>query len=106
MKFKILWTKQTSFLAPCPSTLEQFSHMATCKSSLEYIGKMNLYPILNKNLPWAHTELEFDILYVARKLVKYVVHSSNKKIEFFSFFLLLITSYSNNKQPIFSLKEF
>jgi hypothetical protein len=41
---------------------------------------MNLKPILNKNSPRAHTKLEFDMLDVPRKLVKYVVHSSQKKI--------------------------
>jgi hypothetical protein len=40
---------------------------------------MNLQPILNKNLPWAHMELEYDILGVGGKLVKYVVHFSKRK---------------------------
>jgi hypothetical protein len=38
--------------------------------------KLNIQPILNKNSPWAHTELELDMLGVAKKLVKYVVHLS------------------------------
>jgi hypothetical protein len=33
----------------------------------------------NKNLPWAHTESELDVLGVHRKLVKYVVHLSKRK---------------------------
>jgi hypothetical protein len=41
--------------------------------------KMKLQPILNKNSPWAHMELEFDVLGVARKLVKFVVQSSKRK---------------------------
>jgi hypothetical protein len=36
---------------------------------------MNLQPILNKNSPHAHKELEFDVLGIAGKLVKYVVLS-------------------------------
>ena len=34
---------------------------------------MNLKPVLNKNSPWAHTELEFDMLGNFGKLVKYEV---------------------------------
>jgi hypothetical protein len=53
--------------------------MATCRSSLENIGKMIRTPVLNKTSPWAHTELELDMLGVPRKLVKYVVHLSKRK---------------------------
>jgi hypothetical protein len=42
---------------------------------------MSLIPIFNKNSPRAHTKLELDVLGVHGKLVKYVVHSSKKKIE-------------------------
>jgi hypothetical protein len=48
-------------------------------SSSENTGKMSLMPIFNKNLPWAHTESEFDVLGVHGKLVKYVVHSFKRK---------------------------
>jgi hypothetical protein len=41
---------------------------------------MTFIPIFNKNLPRAHMELEFDMLGVDGKLVKYVVHSSKRKI--------------------------
>jgi hypothetical protein len=34
----------------------------------------NLQPILNKNSLWAHMELEFDVLGVTQKLVKYIIH--------------------------------
>jgi hypothetical protein len=40
---------------------------------------MSLIPVFNKNLPRTHTELEFDVLGVHGKLVKYVVHSSKRK---------------------------
>jgi hypothetical protein len=40
---------------------------------------MNLISILNKNSPWAHTELELDVLGVPGKLVKYVVYSFKRK---------------------------
>jgi hypothetical protein len=53
--------------------------MAACRSSSENIGKMDLIPVFNKNSPWAHTELELDVLGVHRKLVKYVVFLSKRK---------------------------
>jgi hypothetical protein len=34
----------------------------------------HLQPILNKNSPQAYAKLGFDMLGVAKKLVKYVVH--------------------------------
>ena len=37
---------------------------------------MSLQPILNKNYPWDCIELELDVLGVAGKLVKYVIHLS------------------------------
>jgi hypothetical protein len=40
---------------------------------------MNLKPILNKTSPQVHMESKFDVLDVAEKLVKYVVHSSKRK---------------------------
>jgi hypothetical protein len=60
---------------------------------------MNSKPILNKTSPWAHTELEFDVLSVLGKLVKYVVLLSKrnklKKNDFSSQKLpkLQLTSY-------------
>jgi hypothetical protein len=53
--------------------------MAACRSSSKNIGKMSLILVFNKNLPWAHTELEFDVLGVHGKLVKYVDHSFKRK---------------------------
>jgi hypothetical protein len=53
--------------------------MAACRSSSKNTGKMTLIPIFNKNLPQAHTESEFDVLGIHGKLVKYVVHSSQRK---------------------------
>jgi hypothetical protein len=53
--------------------------MAACKSSLENTGKINLKPVLNKTSPLAHTELEFDVLGVPRKLVKYILYLSKRK---------------------------
>jgi hypothetical protein len=55
--------------------------MAACRSSLEDTRKISLIPIFNNNLPRAHTESEFDMLGILGKLVKYVVHLSNRKIE-------------------------
>jgi hypothetical protein len=57
-------------------------------SSSKNTRKTNSQPILNKNLSWANMESEFDMLGLARKLVKYVVHSSKKiksqKLRYFS----------------------
>jgi hypothetical protein len=39
---------------------------------------MNLKHVLNKTSPQAHTELEFDVPSVPKKLVIYVVHLSKK----------------------------
>jgi hypothetical protein len=50
--------------------------MTPYRNSSKNIGKMNLQFILNKNSPWAHMELESNVLGVARKLVK----NKNKKI--------------------------
>jgi hypothetical protein len=66
---------ENSALQPLGSS----SHMAACRSSLENSWKMSLILVFNKNSPWAHTELELDVLGVHRKLVKYVVHSSKRK---------------------------
>jgi hypothetical protein len=64
---------------PAFQPLESFSHMATCRSSLENTRKMSLIPIFNKNLPRAHMELGLDVLGIHGKLMKYVVHSSKRK---------------------------
>jgi hypothetical protein len=53
--------------------------MAACRSSSENTRKIKLQYILNKNSPWAHTKSEFDVLGVAIKLLKYVVHLSKRK---------------------------
>jgi hypothetical protein len=44
----------------------------------ENTRKMNSIPVLNKASPWAHMELESDMLDVPRKFVKYVIHLSKK----------------------------
>jgi hypothetical protein len=53
--------------------------MVACRSSSKNTGKMSLITVFNKNSPRAHMELEFDMLGVHRKLVKYVVHTSKRK---------------------------
>jgi hypothetical protein len=57
----------------------RFSHMATYRSSLISTRKMNLELILNNNSPRAHMELEFNVLGVGGKLVKYIIHLSKRK---------------------------
>jgi hypothetical protein len=79
--------------------------MATCKSSYENTGKMNLIPVLNKTSPRAHTELELDELGVPGKLVKYVVHSSKEKKlkkNYFSSLKLLKLQSTNSWSQSFS----
>jgi hypothetical protein len=46
---------------------------------LKKYRKNELNTSFEQNIPWAHTELELDMLGVPRKLVKYVVHSSKRK---------------------------
>jgi hypothetical protein len=53
--------------------------MDACWSSLENTRKVSLIPVFNKKLPQAHMELEFDALGIHGKLVKYVVHLSERK---------------------------
>jgi hypothetical protein len=78
--------------------------MAARRISLENTLKMNLKPILNKTSPWAHTELEFDMLGVIRKLAKYVVHLSNEKRFFFLHKLLKLQSTDFWFQGILGIK--
>ena len=65
---------------------------------------MNLKLILNKNLPQVYIELEFNMLGVPKKLVKYVVHLSKR--ENYKKKKILSTSCPNCNQPVFGLKEF
>jgi hypothetical protein len=55
--------------------------VATYGSSSKNTGKINLKPTLNKNVPQAHMGLEFDVLGVARKLVKFEVSCPKQKVE-------------------------
>jgi hypothetical protein len=59
--------------------LGNFSHMASCRSSLQNTWKMRLILVFNKNSPRAHMESELGVLGVHGKLVKYIVHSSKRK---------------------------
>jgi hypothetical protein len=52
--------------------------MAACRSPSKNTRKMNLKLVLNKTSPWAHMELEFNVLGVPRKLMKYVVNLSKR----------------------------
>jgi hypothetical protein len=65
--------------------------MAACRSSSENIVKLSLIPVFNKNLPWAHTKLELDVLGIHGKLMKYVVHSSKRKKKLKIFFFTQAT---------------
>jgi hypothetical protein len=61
--------------------------MAAYRSFLRNTRKLNLQLILNKNSPRAHRGLKFDMLGVAKKLVKYGVHFF-KRIFFPKYFSL------------------
>jgi hypothetical protein len=61
---------------------------------------MNLQPILNKNLPWAHTESEFDVLGIAEKPMKYIVYLFKRRN--WKIIIFLFTSYPNSKQVVIS----
>jgi hypothetical protein len=67
------------FWDPTLQPLGNFSHVATYRNFSKNTRKLNIHPTLNKNSPWAHIESKFDMLGVARKLVKYVVCSSKIK---------------------------
>jgi hypothetical protein len=77
--------------------------MATCRSSLENTRKINSKPILNKTSPRAHTKSELDVLGVPRKLVKYVVHSSKRKIDLFIYLFIFHTNCPNCNQLVFGI---
>jgi hypothetical protein len=53
--------------------------MAACRSSSKNIGKMNIKSILNKTSPQAHTDLEYDVLGIPGKLIKYSLRSKSLK---------------------------
>jgi hypothetical protein len=81
--------------------------MAAYKSFSQNTRKMSLQPLLNKNSQ-AHTESKIDVLGVARKLVKYVVHFKKrrkKKTNLF-FFSQGAQIYPNSKRPFFGPMEF
>jgi hypothetical protein len=84
--------------------LGSLSHMVVCRSSSKNTGKMSLIPAFNKNSPRAHMESKLDVLDVHGKLVKYVVHSSKRKIDQKNIFLH--RSCPNSNRPVFDLKEF
>jgi hypothetical protein len=62
------------FKHPALQPLGNFNHMAACRSSIENTRKLCLQLVLNKNSPWIHMESELNVLGIAGKLVKYVVH--------------------------------
>jgi hypothetical protein len=51
--------------------------MTTSRSSSKNTRNMNLQPVLNTHLPWAHKELGFGMLGVSRKLIKGVIKNQN-----------------------------
>jgi hypothetical protein len=67
------------FLAPYPSAFGQFKPQGCILEILKNYRKNEFTTYLNKNSRLAHTELEFDVLDVIGKLVKYVVHLSKTR---------------------------
>jgi hypothetical protein len=81
--------------------------MAECKSSSENTVKMSLIPVFNKNLPWAHTESELDVLGVHGKHLKccsLIQKKKLKKIDFSSHKLSKQQSTSFWSQGILGVK--
>jgi hypothetical protein len=81
--------KTNFFLSTLPfNPWASFSHMATCKSSLEDTRKLSLIPVFNKKFPWAHTESEFDVwcLWKACEICSSLVQKKKieKKLKFFT----------------------
>jgi hypothetical protein len=97
--------KTNFFLSPLPfspwAVLATWLHVGAPHKIQE---KMNLIPVFNKNLLPAHTKSEFDVLGIHRKLVKYVVHLSKRKIERKK--KILHTSCPKSNRPVFGLKDF
>ena len=72
--------KKNFFFGPLPfnplAILATWLHVGAPQ---KIIGKKNLQPILNKNAPHYHLELEFDMFVIAKRLVKYVIILSKIK---------------------------
>ena len=63
--------------------LGSICHMAACRSFSESIGKMSLILVFNKFSPWAHTELELDVL-TAFEICSSLVQKKKLKKNYFS----------------------
>jgi hypothetical protein len=102
-KSKILWAKQTFFLAPFNlwAVSATWLHVG---GSLENTGKMNLILVLNKTTPRARRKSDLGVLGIHGKLAKYVVYSSKRKN--WKKIIFLHTSCPNNNWPVFDLKKF
>jgi hypothetical protein len=74
------------FCYPILQPLGSLSHMAIYKSSLKNTRKVNLQPIFNKISPWTLMASQFDVLGVAKKLIKWLVHMSKRKEKILIFF--------------------
>ena len=78
MKIQDFVGKANSFFGhPTLQPLDNVSYMATSRSSLKITKKNEFATRLNIELFPTHMELELDMLGVAKKLVKNVVHSWN-----------------------------
>ena len=87
-KTKILWENETSFLAPCPPALGQFQPHGYMQELIRKYQKNELNTHFQQK--WLIWSRNLRSLNVHRKLVKYVVHSSERKelIFFLKFFTL------------------
>jgi hypothetical protein len=97
-------TSKTNF---CFGTLHlsNFNHVAAYKISFKNRRKMHFQPIFNKISSWAHMESKFDVLGIAGKLMKYVIHLSKKKKKRFLKNMFFLKGCPNNKQPILISKN-
>jgi hypothetical protein len=75
--------------------------MAACRSSSKNTRNMSLIPVFNKNSPQAHTESEFDVLGVHKKLGIHLSKRGNREK-----IILLHTSCPNSNRLVLAVKEF
>jgi hypothetical protein len=78
--------KELIFWHPTLQPLGNFSHVSAYRSFPTNTWEINFQTILNKTLPQARMELEFDMLGVAGKLVRYVVYLQKKGTKWFKYF--------------------
>ena len=81
-KSEILCAKQFFFGHHALQSLGSFSNVVVYRSQEKY-KKNEFTTYFEQKFIMAHTKLKFDVLGVARKLVKYIHSSKNKRLEIY-----------------------